>query len=492
MTDIEELEDYEVRIGSFNGPMDLLVYLVQKKEMSLDQIPIAEIADDFLAWVNKIGVTDLSKAGDFLYMASRLMALKVQELLPAEERDPELVEEYNADREKLMQEMLEYQRYKQVAGGLQEMEGKNFGTYSRGRLEKTQTDEDTLADANIWQLFRAYQKSLKTKISDTVHHIELDYVTIQDRQQAINNYLSVNGRALFEDLLDNDSHPIVAAVTFMALLEMIKTDDVVFRQSELFGPIWIYRKKNNAEYADEMARETVFFSKDPDVKPGLVEEIRNMALARSQAGSVGDIAAVMKEAVLWTTRGRDVTEDDLQAMLEGREDLSEVQENPFAEMMREDEAAEAAMSNAPAEAVPGETAPDAAPAESAVPESAPMESAPAEAPAEVAAVAAETAPAENAQPEEAMPEAVPVEEPAVEEPAPAEETAPVEESVSDEKSVPAAEKQMSDEEFEEFMKKAQAFYSGQAEEDSSKENIAEDSGDDDDDFPSLEVHSGDD
>ena len=452
MTEIEEQEDYEVRIGSFNGPMDLLVYLVQKKEMSLDQIPIAEIADDFLEWVNRIGVTDLSKAGDFLYMASRLMALKVQELLPAEERDPELVEEYNADREKLMQEMLEYQRYKQVAGGLQDMEGKNFGTYSRGRLEKTQNEEDTLADANIWQLFRAYQKSLKTKISDTVHHIELDYVTIQDRQQAINNYLSVNGRALFEDLLDNDSHPIVAAVTFMALLEMIKTDEVVFRQSELFGPIWIYRKKNNAEYADEMARETVFYSKDPDVKPGLVEEIRNMALARSQAGSVGDIAAVMKEAVLWTTRGRDVTEDDLQAMLEGREDLSEVQENPFAEMMREDDAAEAAMSNAPAGG-----APDPSPLPPVQESVAPSEDI--SAPAEEA-----IAPAENVDSADKVVEA------------------------SDK---PADTSKMSDEEFEAFMKKAQAFYSGQAEENSSKENIAEDSGDDDE-FPSLEVHSGDD
>ena len=447
MTEIEEQEDYEVRIGSFNGPMDLLVYLVQKKEMSLDQIPIAEIADDFLAWVNKIGVTDLSKAGDFFYMASRLMALKVQELLPAEERDPELVEEYNADREKLMQEMLEYQRYKQVAGGLQDMEGKNFGTYSRGRLEKTQSDEDTLADANIWQLFRAYQKSLKTKISDTVHHIELDYVTIQDRQQAINNYLSVNGRALFEELLDNDSHPIVAAVTFMALLEMIKTDEVVFRQSELFGPIWIYRKKNNPDYADEMARETVFYSKDPDVKPGLVEEIRNMALARSQAGSVGDIAAVMKEAVLWTTRGRNVTEEDLQAMLEGREDLSEVQDNPFAEMMKEDEAAEAAMSGALA----GSSAP-----------------------------ANESAPTESVS--QAVDAAAPVENVAQDVP-PAEGASPVESALP---AAPAT-SQMSDEEFEAFMKKAQAFYNTQAEETTSSENIAEDS--DDDDFPSLEVHS---
>ena len=350
MVDSEVLEqdDYEVKIGSFNGPMDLLVYLVQKKEMTLDQIPIAEIADDFLKWVNEYSETDLSKAGDFLFMASRLMALKVQELLPAEERDPEMEEEYNEDREKLMKEMLEYQRFKQVASGLQEMEAKNFGTYSRGRLEKTQSDDDTLADANIWQLFRAYQKSLKTKISETIHHIELDYVTIQDRQQAINNFLNVHGRALFEDLLDNDSHPIVAAVTFMAMLEMIKTDDIVFRQSELFGPIWIYRKKNNPEYADEMAHETVFFSKDPEVKAGLVETIRSQAIARSKEKSVGDLAATMREAVLWTERGRNVTEEDLNAMLEGREDISEVQDNPFADMIAEADAAEGAQQTASA------------------------------------------------------------------------------------------------------------------------------------------------
>jgi hypothetical protein len=253
-----------------------------------------------------------------------------------------------------MKEMLEYQRFKQVASGLQEMEAKNFGTYSRGRLEKTQSDDDTLADANIWQLFRAYQKSLKTKISETIHHIELDYVTIQDRQQAINNFLNVHGRALFEDLLDNDSHPIVAAVTFMAMLEMIKTDDIVFRQSELFGPIWIYRKKNNPEYADEMAHETVFFSKDPEVKAGLVETIRSQAIARSKEKSVGDLAATMREAVLWTERGRNVTEEDLNAMLEGREDISEVQDNPFADMIAEADAAEGAQQAASATA--GDTA----------------------------------------------------------------------------------------------------------------------------------------
>ncbi len=479
MTEVEEQEEYEVRIGAFNGPMDLLVYLVQKKEVPLEQISIAEIADQFLKWVNEYEGTDLSKAGDFLYMASRLMALKVQELLPAEQRDPEMEAEYNEDREQLMKEMLEYQRFKQVASGLQEMESENFGTYSRGRLEKTQTDEETLADANIWQLFRAYQKSLKTKISETIHHIELDYVTIQDRQQAINNYLAVNGRALFEDLLDNDSHPIVAAVTFMAMLEMIKTDEIVFRQSELFGPIWIYRKKNNADYAEEMAHETVFFSKDPDVKPGLVEAIRNQAIARSKEQTVGDLAAVMREAVLWTERGRNVSEDDLNAMLEGREDLSEVQENPFAEMMKEDEATENAQ--APAEN-----------AQTPVAENAPVESA---TPAEGTAQVVESAPETSATTTETVAEetSAPVEEIV----APVVEETPVEENeewiaslsttprddVSEE---PQPADNMTDEEFEAFMKKAQAFYDTQASENSDNSDDS-----DDDDFPSIEVHSGD-
>ena len=477
MTEVEEQEEYEVRIGAFNGPMDLLVYLVQKKEVPLEQISIAEIADQFLKWVNEYEGTDLSKAGDFLYMASRLMALKVQELLPAEQRDPEMEAEYNEDREQLMKEMLEYQRFKQVASGLQEMESENFGTYSRGRLEKTQTDEETLADANIWQLFRAYQKSLKTKISETIHHIELDYVTIQDRQQAINNYLAVNGRALFEDLLDNDSHPIVAAVTFMAMLEMIKTDEIVFRQSELFGPIWIYRKKNNADYAEEMAHETVFFSKDPDVKPGLVEAIRNQAIARSKEQTVGDLAAVMREAVLWTSRGRNVSEEDLTAMLEGREDLSEVQENPFAEMMKEDEATENAQ--APTESAPAEGTQ--APTEGTVPviESAPETSAPTtETVAEETSAPVEETPVEGNEEWSASLSTTPRDDVSEE---PVDASIEPAEEISSEEPQPAD--NMTDEEFEAFMKKAQAFYDSQANENSDS--------DDDDDFPSIEVHTND-
>lgn len=341
---ISEKEDYEVRIGAFEGPMDLLLYLVQKNEVNPGEISIAEITDQYLAWIKDLAQADLSAAGDFLLMASRLMALKVRELLPKEAQSEEELLEFSEDREQLLREMLEYQRYKQVAKELQEKELENFGTFYRGRLEKSTNEEETLADANIWQLFRAYQKSLKARNAETIHHIELDYVTIEDRQQVISNYLSAHGRALFEDLLGRDQHPIVAAVTFMALMEMIKTDEVVFRQSEPFGPIWLYRKKNNNDYADEMSNETVILSKDPEFKQGLIDALREResSLAQNKAASID---AVMREAVLWASQGKSIQEEDLLAMLEGRISLTEsassieaIQETePTPELSSEDE-----------------------------------------------------------------------------------------------------------------------------------------------------------
>lgn len=316
------LGNYEVRIGAFEGPMDLLLYLIQKNEVRPEDVSIAEITDQYLSYIKDLSKADLSSAGDFLLMASRLMELKVRELLPKNEQTSEEEEEFNADREAFMQQIREYQRYKQVARELQEKESENYGTFYRGRPEKLFSEEETLADANIWQLFRAYQKSLRSTTIEHIHHIELDYVTIEDRQQAISNFLTLHGRALFDDLLGNDPHPILATVTFMALMEMIKTDEVIFRQGEPFGPIWIYRKKNNSEYSDEMANETCYTSPDPKLNPGLLDFIRGREDSLSRRKNA-TIDAVMREAILWATSGRMVREEDIMGMLEGKVSLSD-------------------------------------------------------------------------------------------------------------------------------------------------------------------------
>ncbi|MDR1760552.1 MAG: segregation/condensation protein A [Fibrobacter sp.] len=330
-------EEYEVRIRAFEGPMDLLLYLVQKNEVPVEQISIAEITDQFLLWMKDFSQADLSAAGDFLYMASRLMAMKVRELLPKEEQTDEEIQQFSEDREELLKQMLEYQRFKKVATDLQSMESDHFGAFYRGRLEKTQNEEDSLADATVWQLLRGYQKTLKSRNRENIHHVELDYVTIEDRQQFISNYLARHGRALFEDILGRDRHPIVAVVSFMALLEMNKTDEIVFRQSEPLGAIWLYRKKGNAEFHEEMANEHIIYSRDPELREGLVRFIHERETAIADKKRIS-IDAVMREAVLWVEQGRKISDDDIMNLLSGQIELSE-KENPDA-LSEENPAAE--------------------------------------------------------------------------------------------------------------------------------------------------------
>ena len=320
----EAPESYEVHIGAFEGPMDLLLYLVQQSEVKPADISIAEITDQYLEWMKDISQADLSQAGDFLLMASRLMAMKVRELLPKDQRTEQDEAEIDLSRDELIQQMLEYQRYKQVAKELQGMENENFGSCYRGRMEKTESEEDTLADANIWQLFRAYQKMLKTRNSENVHHIELDDVTIEDRQQFISNTLHREGRVLFEDLLGRDPLPIVTVVTFMALMEMIKTDEVVFRQSELFGAIVLYRKKDNAEFAEEMANETRIYEPEHEYKPGILEKLRERELVRND-NQQATLDQVMRTASLLASHGKAIKDDDIMAMLNGELDVAAVE-----------------------------------------------------------------------------------------------------------------------------------------------------------------------
>ncbi len=330
---------YEVRIGAFEGPMDLLLYLVQQSEVKPSDISIAEITDQYLEWMKDLSQADLSQAGDFLLMASRLMAMKVRELLPKEEQGADEEIPLDLSRDELIRQMLEYQRYKQVAKELQGMESENVGTCYRGRLEKTESEEETLADANIWQLFRAYQKMLRTRSSENVHHIELDDVTIEDRQQFISNTLRREGRVLFEDLLGRDPLPIVTVVTFMALMEMIKTDEVVFRQSELFGAIWIYRKKDNGEFAEEMANETRLYEPEREYKPGILEKLRERELVRGDKKQA-TLDQVMRTASLLASRGKVIKDEDIMAMLDGELDVATVEAELNAESEAEAAAAE--------------------------------------------------------------------------------------------------------------------------------------------------------
>jgi segregation and condensation protein A len=308
---------YELDLdSSYTGPLDLLYLLMREEEIPFEKISIAKIAEQYLEYIKELEEIDLSYAGDFLDLASRLMALKARELLPKGEQSKEDLLDFEIEREALIMQMQEYQKFKRVALGLKEFEDKNFGTYGRGRSERISKDSQ-LADSDIWQLFRAFSKTLQAHTYENrVHTIEVDKVLIEDRQQYINTYLSQRGRAMFDDLLGKERVRIMIAVTFMAMLELTKIDDIVFRQSEVNGPLWLYRKKQNDEYREELALEKMYYTQDPAVKSGLLDYLhgRSHALEVKEKSSLD---SVLKTAMQLIESGINIGETDIHAMLEG-------------------------------------------------------------------------------------------------------------------------------------------------------------------------------
>ena len=301
--------------GSYTGPLDLLYLLMKKEEMSFEKISIAKITEQYLEYIQDLENVDLSYAGEFLALASRLMYLKVRELLPRDEQSPEELLDFELEREALLLQMQEYQKFKRVALGLQEMEEKNFGTYGRGRMEKIAKDSQ-LADANIWQLFKAFHKTLQIHSYNSVHTIEVDNVTTEDREQYINEYLGKYGRAMFDELLGRERMPIMVAVTFFAMLEQTKADNVVFRQSETNGPLWLYRKKQSEEYREELAQEKTYYSPDPDVLNSLTDYLQGRS-SKQEMEEKNSLDFVLKNAMTLIDSGIKIDENDVQSMLDG-------------------------------------------------------------------------------------------------------------------------------------------------------------------------------
>lgn len=277
--------DYEVKLGVFEGPLDLLLYLVQKNELNPREIQISTITDQYLIYIDGIERMNLSNAGEFLVMAARLMRLKARELLPADQKDELEEMEYELDRQALIQQMLEYQKFKEAARVLRNFEGRNFGAFARGREDSgdDRKEEEALEEeAGIFDLLTAFRSVVMQRPKRIpVHEVEIDDVTIEDRMQEVEIALNERGRSQFEDLFPHDNRVIVKVVTLMAMLELCKLDRVVFRQSRSLGAIWVYRKAKSADYDMELRNDEGHQDPLPDFRPGLPELIREQAKQRT-------------------------------------------------------------------------------------------------------------------------------------------------------------------------------------------------------------------
>lgn len=223
--------------------MDLLLYLIKKEEVDIYDIPIAEITRQYLAYVELMRELDLEVAGEFILMAATLIRIKVSMLLPRREEEGEEEED---PRVELVRQLLEYKRFKEVAESLSSMEERQRRVFSRsdfewGKAYLEEAGEEVLHEVTLFDLLTAFKVVLDHMPRVTVHEVSGVGVTLEEQIAYLLSVLRDRERISFWELMSELKERVVIVVTFMAILELIRTHRILVQQVSVFGEIWILR-----------------------------------------------------------------------------------------------------------------------------------------------------------------------------------------------------------------------------------------------------------
>ncbi|CCQ95600.1 Segregation and condensation protein A [[Clostridium] ultunense Esp] len=240
---------YTVKLEHFEGPLDLLLHLIQKAEVDIYDIPIAEITEQYLAYLYRMREFQLDIASEFLVMAATLLEIKSKMLLPKprEEGQVSLYEDWEDEldpRDELVRRLIEYRKYKQVADQLRERSLSRNLLYTRPAADLVlyrQKEENSRLDLSMLQLYIAYQTVWRQKQEkEKVATIEREEVSIEKRSVEILVHLSQSGGILFfSRLFSVHCAKSDVVVTFLAILELIKQRKIECIQEKRFGEIKI-------------------------------------------------------------------------------------------------------------------------------------------------------------------------------------------------------------------------------------------------------------
>lgn len=242
-----DLELYEVKIDIFEGPMDLLLYLIRKDELDVYDIPIAHITKHYLAFLNQLHLLDIEHASDFILMAATLMRIKSQMMLPREE-----IEQYQGEdsdlREELIRRLMEYQQFKELAEWLEEQKSNRGDVFlSNQGIGKTNLEDDDdpkLSAVNLFDLLNAYKFALDTIPIEKVHEVFSEQISVEECVELIVKSLEAHERIRFADVIQGRNKNGVVS-TFVGMLELLKAQRVRVQQSRPFDDIWIEKSNNS-------------------------------------------------------------------------------------------------------------------------------------------------------------------------------------------------------------------------------------------------------
>lgn len=234
---------YQIDLDSFKGPLDLLLHLIQKHEMDIYDIPIAEITSQYLATIEAMKSLNLDLAGEFLVMAATLLHIKSRMLLPRDEEG--IAEEVDLDpRAELVKRLLEYQKYREAALCLDAlpMLGRDVFAreFSEPEVDEAEDDGVEWEPVGLFELVAAYRRLLLDKDEESFHEITQEHLSVTDRINQILLALAERSSLAFADLLVGVASRNDVIVTFLAMLELVKMRLVRLMQSRMDSCIWLY------------------------------------------------------------------------------------------------------------------------------------------------------------------------------------------------------------------------------------------------------------
>jgi segregation and condensation protein A len=241
------MAEYKVQFEVFEGPLDLLLYLIKKEEVDIYAVNLTKLATQFIEYVELMRQFDLEVAGEFLVMASTLMYIKSRELLPVEQQAVvENEEEEGEDpRWELIRQLVEYKKFKDAAAQLQTLEERQENIYPRipGKIEFESGPEPSKPAVGIFDLLTAVTSILKrfTDKQASTREIYEDKWTVSEKMEQVRNLIAERGSVRFSELFEKAANRAEVVCTFLALLELIRLKQLACVQPEPFAEIDITR-----------------------------------------------------------------------------------------------------------------------------------------------------------------------------------------------------------------------------------------------------------
>jgi segregation and condensation protein A len=233
--------DFAIRLPTFEGPMDLLLYLIRRSEVDIYDIPIERVTEQYIESLGSMKTLDLEVAGEFFVMASTLMYIKSRMLLPKKDQGSnEDVEEDEVDpRWELVQQLLEYRKFKEAAEDIRKLILSSNDLISRiGPIDALEAIERPLKPVDrvdLWNTFNSVLRRLAERIDEG--QINAEQITVADRMELVLLRIKQKDNFLFSELFESSTTITTIVATFLAVLELTRLDKITLKQDRAFGDI---------------------------------------------------------------------------------------------------------------------------------------------------------------------------------------------------------------------------------------------------------------